>query len=89
MTAFAHNYKLEDLCIDASAPQEEINALLGKTGAIVIKGLLSQDKVDAIRQDLKPHLQALGASGSKDQWDGDFFPSTTKVRSGSCWSALS
>lgn len=73
-----HNYTLADLCIDAKAPQEEINALIGKMGAVVLKGLLSKDEVNAMLADFKPHLDKLGPSGNREQWDGSFFPPTSK-----------
>ncbi|EJT50531.1 phytanoyl-CoA dioxygenase family protein [Trichosporon asahii var. asahii CBS 8904] len=73
-----HPYTLEDICIDAKAPQEEINALIGKMGAIVLKGLLSKEEVDQMLSDFQPHLDALGPSGNREQWDGSFFPPTSK-----------
>ncbi|KLT44709.1 hypothetical protein CC85DRAFT_270710 [Cutaneotrichosporon oleaginosum] len=76
--ARCHPYELEDLCIDAKAPQAEINALIAKMGAVVLKGLLSKEEVDQMNKDFKPHLDALGPSGNKEQWDGSFFPNTSK-----------
>ncbi|BEI84449.1 hypothetical protein CcaverHIS002_0410530 [Cutaneotrichosporon cavernicola] len=73
-----HPYELEDLCIDAKAPQAEINALIAKMGAVVLKGLLSKEEVDQMNKDFKPHLDALGPAGNKEQWDGSFFPNTSK-----------
>jgi hypothetical protein len=73
-----HNYTLADLTIDASAPQEEINALIAKMGAVVIKGLVKKDAVDQMNKDFKPYLDALGVEGNDEQWDGSFFPSTSK-----------
>lgn len=73
-----HNYTLADLCIDAKAPQAEINALIAKMGAVVLKGLLTKDEVDAMYKDFKPHLDDLGPAGNTEQWDGSFFPSTSK-----------
>jgi hypothetical protein len=68
MSAFKHNYTLKDLSISATAPQDEINELLAKMGAIVIKGLLSEDQVSAMNREFRPYLDKLGESGSKDQW---------------------
>ncbi|WVW84380.1 hypothetical protein I302_106414 [Kwoniella bestiolae CBS 10118] len=75
---WATKYTLNDLVIDASAPPEEMQGLLKKTGAIVLKGLIKPEDISNMMSDFKPHLDALGHSGAGGQWEGSFFPATTK-----------
>lgn len=49
---------IEECIIDASAPLEDILALLKKRGGIVVKGCLSVEDCLAIKAELQPHIDA-------------------------------
>ncbi|KAK4687174.1 hypothetical protein P7C73_g2940, partial [Tremellales sp. Uapishka_1] len=70
---------LEECCISASAPYEDILALLKLRGGIVIKGLIDPQDCLKIKQELQPllDLQSPEARGDSAE-DEAFFPVTTR-----------
>lgn len=49
---------IEECSIDASAPLEEILALLKKQGGIVLKGCLSVEDCAKMKAELQPYIDA-------------------------------
>ncbi|KAK4688955.1 hypothetical protein P7C73_g1153, partial [Tremellales sp. Uapishka_1] len=69
---------LEECCISASAPLEDILALLKLRGGIVIKGLIDPQDCARIKSELQPYLDAQAPEKVAGIPSSEFFPSTTR-----------
>ena len=49
---------IEECCISASAPLDDILALLKKQGGIVLKGCLSVEDCAQMKAELQPHIDS-------------------------------
>ncbi|ORY26038.1 phytanoyl-CoA dioxygenase family protein [Naematelia encephala] len=62
-----------------TASIDEIFDVLTTYGGVLIKGLLDTKDVSQILSDVRPYLDAQAPDVRPDsEWDGDFFPSTTR-----------
>ncbi|KAK4687170.1 hypothetical protein P7C73_g2944, partial [Tremellales sp. Uapishka_1] len=89
---------LAECTIDASAPFEDILALLKLRGGIVLKNLIHPEDIRKMKQEMQPYIDAKDPAKSPDWWvlalsgpgyqelirsrQGDFFPPTTRKVAG-------